>query len=139
MQIGAAIVPGLAVETGPGEVVLRASADGHFYANAAVDGVAIRFLVDTGASTITLSADDARRLGFDPEALDYVLPVTTAGGSGLAARVTLEELRLGGIALRRVAAAVMPPGTLDRSLLGMAFLERLRGFEISGDRLILRG
>jgi aspartyl protease family protein len=85
MQVAAAVVPGLAVETAPGEVVLRASADGHFYANATVDGVAIRFLVDTGASSITLSAADARRVGFDPEALDYFLPVTTASGAALAA------------------------------------------------------
>ncbi|MGH6898324.1 MAG: TIGR02281 family clan AA aspartic protease [Geminicoccaceae bacterium] len=138
MQVAAVVVPGMAVETAPGEVVLRASADGHFYANATVDGVAIRFLVDTGASTIVLSAEDARRVGFDPEALDYFLPVTTARGPALAARVSLDEVRLGGIAVQRVAAAVMPPGTLDRSLLGMAFLERLAGFEIAGDRLVLR-
>lgn len=138
LQVAAAIVPGMAIETGPGEVVLRAGADGHFYANATVDGVAIRFMVDTGASSIALSAHDARRLGFDPEALDYFLPVTTAGGTALAARVSLDEVRLGGIVVPGVAAAVMPPGTLDRSLLGMSFLARLSGFEIAGDRLILR-
>jgi aspartyl protease family protein len=138
MQVAAAVVPGLAVETAPGEVVLRASADGHFYANATVDGVAIRFLVDTGASSITLSAADARRVGFDPEALDYFLPVTTASGAALAARVRLDEVRLGSIALPDVTAAVMPPGTLDRSLLGMSFLDRLSAFEVAGDRLVLR-
>jgi aspartyl protease family protein len=138
LQVAAAIVPGIAVETAPGEVVLRAGADGHFYANATVDGVAVRFMVDTGASSIVLTAADARRLGFDPDALDYYLPVATAGGSALAARVDLDEVRLGGIAVLGVAAAVMPPGTLDRSLLGMSFLARLSGFEIAGDRLILR-
>jgi aspartyl protease family protein len=138
MQVAAAVVPGLAVETAPGEVVLRASADGHFYANATVDGVAVRFLVDTGASSITLSAADARRVGFDPEALDYFLPVTTASGSALAARVRLDEVRLGSIGLQNVTAAVMPPGTLDRSLLGMSFLDRLSAFEVAGDRLVLR-
>jgi aspartyl protease family protein len=138
MQVAAAVVPGLAVETAPGEVVLRASADGHFYANATVDDVAIRFLVDTGASSVTLSAADARRVGFDPEALDYFLPVTTASGAALAARVRLDEVRLGSIALPDVTAAVMPPGTLDRSLLGMSFLDRLSAFEVAGDRLVLR-
>ena len=133
-----AIVPGMAVETAPGEVVLRAAADGHFYAHAVVDGVPVRFLVDTGASSIALSAADARRLGIDPEGLHYFLPVTTANGSALAARVTLGEVRLGSIAFENVTAAVMPPGALDRSLLGMSFLDRLGGFEISGDRLILR-
>ena len=138
LRVAAAIVPGMAVETAPGEVVLRAAADGHFYAHAVVDGVPVRFLVDTGASSIALSAADARRLGIDPEGLHYFLPVTTANGSALAARVTLGEVRLGSIAFENVTAAVMPPGALDRSLLGMSFLDRLGGFEISGDRLILR-
>jgi aspartyl protease family protein len=138
LRVAAAIVPGMAVETAPGEIVLRAAADGHFYADATVDGVRVRFLVDTGASSIALSAEDARRLGFDPEHLHYFLPVTTANGTALAARVTLGDVRLGGIAFENVAAAVMPPGALDRSLLGMSFLDRLAGFEIAGDRLILR-
>jgi aspartyl protease family protein len=138
LRVGAAVVPGMAVETAPGEIVLRASADGHFYANATVDGVSMRFLVDTGASSIALSAEDARRIGFDPDALDYFLPVTTANGATFAARVTLDEMRLGSIAFERVPAAVMPRGALATSLLGMAFLERLSGFEIAGDRLVLR-
>jgi aspartyl protease family protein len=138
MQVAAVVVPGMAVETAPGEVVMRAGADGHFHANAMVDGVAVRFLVDTGASSITLSAADARRIGFDPEALDYFLPVTTASGAALAAQVTLDEVRLGSIALSNVTAAVMPPGTLDRSLLGMSFLDRLSAFEVARDRLVLR-
>jgi aspartyl protease family protein len=138
MRVAAAIVPGMAVEVAPGEVALQASADGHFYANVTIDGVAMRLMVDTGASSITLSAADSRRLGLDPERLDYVRPVTTAGGAALAASVMLREVRLGNIAFERVAASVMPPGTLDRSLLGMSFLDRLSRFEIAGDRLVLR-
>lgn len=138
LRVAAVIVPGMAVETAPGEVVLRASADGHFYANATINGVAMRLMVDTGASSIALSAADAERLGFDPESLDYDLPVTTANGAGLAAPVMLNEVRLGSIAFARVGASVMPPGTLDRSLLGMSFLKRLSGFEFAGDRLVLR-
>jgi aspartyl protease family protein len=138
MRTGAAIVPGTAVEIAPGEIVLEASADGHFYVNAAVDGVSVRFLVDTGASGLALAAADARRLGFDPDALDYFLPVQTANGETLAARVTLREVRLGSIVFEGVPAAVMPPGALVTSLLGMAFLERFSGFEIAGDRLVLR-
>jgi aspartyl protease family protein len=95
-------------------------------------------MVDTGASSITLSAADARRIGLDPERLDYVRPMTTAAGPALAASVMLLEVRLGDIAFERVAASVMPPGTLDRSLLGMSFLDRLSRFEIAGDRLVLR-
>jgi aspartyl protease family protein len=138
MRVAAALVPGMAVETGPGEVALHASADGHFYANATVDGVPMRLLVDTGASSVVLTAEDARRIGFDPARLDYVLPVTTASGRALAAVVRLDEVSVGGIVLERVGAAVMPPGTLERSLLGMSFLGRLSSFEIAGDRLVLR-
>lgn len=138
LRVGAAVVPGMAVETAPGELVLRASADGHFYANATINGVAMRLLVDTGSSSVALSAADARRVGFDPEALDYLLPVTTANGPAYAAMVTLDEIRLGSIAFGPIAASVMPPGALDHSLLGMSFLERLSGFEVSGDRLVLR-
>jgi aspartyl protease family protein len=137
MRVAAAIVPGMAIETAPGEVALHASADGHFYANVTIDGVPMRLMVDTGASSIALSAEDARRIGIDPQSLDYVLPVTTAGGPALAAGVTLDEVRLGDIVFERVAASVMPPGTLDRSLLGMSFLSRLSRFEIAGDRLLL--
>jgi predicted aspartyl protease len=49
LRVAAAVVPGMAVETTPGEVVLRAGADGHFYANATINGVDMRLLVDTGA------------------------------------------------------------------------------------------
>ena len=122
----------MAVETAPGEVVLRAGADRHFYADVTVDGVPVRFIVDTGASSIALSAADARRIGIDPARLDYFLPVTTANGTALAARVTLDEVRLGSIAFENVTAAVMPPGTLDRSLLGMSFLGRLSAFRDRG-------
>lgn len=138
LRMAAAVVPGMAVETAPGEVVLRRGADGHFYANATINGVAIRLMVDTGASTIALSAADARRVGIDPEVLDYFLPVTTANGQTFAAAVTLDEIRLGSIAFGPIGASVLPEGALERSLLGMSFLDRLSGFEIAGDRLILR-
>ena len=138
LRVAAEIVPGMALETARGEVVLRASADGHFYANATVNGEAIRFLVDTGASSIALSAADAQWVGFDPQSLDYFLPVTTANGPAFAAPVMLDEVRLGSIAFAGIGASVMPPGALDRSLLGMSFLERLSGSEIVRDRLVLR-
>lgn len=138
LRVAAAVVPGMVVETAPGEVVLRAGADGHFYANVTINGVDMRLLVDTGATSVALAAADARRVGFDPDTLDYLMPVTTANGPAFAAMVTLDEIRLGSIAFGPVGAAVMPPGALERSLLGMSFLQRLSGFEIAGDRLILR-
>ena len=134
----ASLVPGLAVEVEPGVVALRMADDGHFYAHAEVDGTTIRMLVDTGASLIALSAEDAQRIGFEPASLDYTLPISTANGSGFAAPVRLREVRVGTIILRDVRAGVLQPGMVDGSLLGMTFLGRLRGFGFEGDQLVLR-
>ncbi len=120
-----------------GEVELRASRDGHFHADARIDGVNVRFLVDTGATTTALAPDDAERIGFDLAALDYDHVVNTANGQTLVARVRLGDVDLGGIRATGVVATIHQDG-LDQSLLGMNFLDRLTGFERSGNKLILR-
>ena len=118
-------------------VSFQKSAGGHFIVEAEVEGVAIRFLVDTGASDITLTPADARRLGFDVEALVFNRPYQTANGIVMGAPVTLRELRVGPIVMRNVRASVNG-SPMDRSLLGMSFLGRLASFEFRGDRLLLR-
>lgn len=130
------LVPGVAIPVGETVVVSR-NPRGSFVLNGAVDGAPVRFLFDTGASTVVLSADDAARAGFDPERLDYRLPVMTASGMTEVAPVRLEEVRVGSISLDGVRAAVARPGDLDRSLLGMTFLNRLSGYEVRRDRLVL--
>lgn len=122
---------------GSGEVELRASRNGHFHADAWVDGVKVRFLVDTGATTTALSPDDAERIGYDLDTLDYNQAVSTANGRSLVARVRLDEVDLGGIRAQDVVATVHRDG-LDQSLLGMNFLDRLAGFERRDDRLVLK-
>ena len=131
------LLPATPMMTSRGEVELRAARDGHFHADALIDGVKVRLLVDTGATTTALSSDDAERLGFDLDTLDYNLPVNTANGRTLVARVRLGEVDLGGIMARNVAATVHRGG-LDQSLLGMNFLDRLAGFERRGDLLVLK-
>jgi aspartyl protease family protein len=118
------------------ELVLKAGAHGHFMAEAMVNGQPIEFLVDTGASSIYLTPDDAARLGWTPQRLTYSERYVTASGVVHAAPVTLRSLRIGQLELYDLPASVgEAPGSL--SLLGMSFLKRLESYEVRGDRLIL--
>ncbi|MCB1488429.1 MAG: TIGR02281 family clan AA aspartic protease [Bauldia sp.] len=118
-------------------MILEADQRGHFLVDASVNGRAIEAMVDTGASTVALNAETARRLGVNPPIRTYTIPVSTANGTVRAAGVSLSEVRLGGIRLHNVEAMVLPDGLLATNLLGMSFLGRLSKFELSGSRLIL--
>ena len=113
------------------------SPDGHYWAEASVDGHAVRFLVDTGASAVALTGEDARRLGFDPASLNYSYAVQTANGEAHAARVTLPNIAVAGARVENVDAFVIDHG-LETSLLGMTYLGRLSRFEATPNTLILR-
>ena len=110
--------------------------DGHFWAEGAVDGRAVRFLVDTGATAVSLTEADARRLGLDPSALAYDFPVLTAQGRSTAARVTLPYVQVAGARVENVEALVFREG-LTTSLLGMTYLGRLSRFEATRGSLVL--
>tara|TARA_R110002096_G_scaffold423821_1_gene631317 strand:+ start:9665 stop:10360 length:696 start_codon:yes stop_codon:yes gene_type:complete len=126
-----------AVQARPGVVSLGGTGNGHFFADAKVDGTHVRFLVDTGASHVALTPFDAQRLGFDLDALDYRLQYQTANGVAYAAPITLDKVSVGTITVRGVRASVSQSG-LTQSLLGMSFLGELSAVELSGDRLMLR-
>ena len=136
-RVGGELVPGMPTETASGDVELRAADNGHFQANAQINGANVRLLVDTGATTTALSPHDAERIGFDLETLSYDRPVSTANGRTYVALVRLDRVDIGPITLNDVGATVHRDG-LDQSLLGMNVLDRLRGFERVGDRLILK-
>lgn len=121
------------------EVRIRKRLDGHFTANVTVNGKEVSMIVDTGASSIVLRPQDARKAGIDVKRLTYRVPVLTANGRTLAARVRLEEVAIGPLDRKKVDALVAQPGALSQSLLGMSFLSRLRSYEFSGDFLTLRG
>ncbi len=123
--------------TGSNALVIRADSRGHFLVDASIGTKDVRFLVDTGASSVALSRQDAERLGFYVHQLDYSGRAQTANGMARFAPVTIEEIRIGDIVVRDVAAAVMDT-PMKGSLLGMTFLRRLAGFEVRDDRLILR-
>lgn len=113
------------------------AADGHYWADANVDGKAVHVLVDTGATDVALTADDAERLGLQPKTLDYTYKVTTANGQARAAKVTLASVSVAGVQVQGVEALVIDKG-LQNSLLGMTYLGRLSQFEATPSSLILR-
>ena len=112
------------------------AADGHFHLEAAVNGAPVRFLVDTGASSLVLSPGDARAAGLDPERLDYRERAMTANGPVESAPVRLESLSIGPITDHDVPADVNG-AAMDRSLMGMSYLSRFARVSIEGDRLVL--
>jgi aspartyl protease family protein len=112
-------------------------ASGHFRVEASINGMSTTMLVDTGASVVTLTRDDALAAGIDIDTLTYSVPVFTANGTTRAAPVIIDELKVGPIERRRVPALVAQPGLMDRSLLGMSFLDTLGSYTISGDTLTL--
>ncbi|MCW9002853.1 MAG: TIGR02281 family clan AA aspartic protease [Rhodospirillales bacterium] len=119
-----------------GSVALRRSANGHFHLEAAVNGRTIRFMVDTGASSVVLTQDDADRAGLYPRQLDYVQRFRTANGIVKAAPVVIDDMAVGSIHLRDVRAHVNS-APMAQSLLGMSFLNMLSGYRVDGDTLIL--
>ena len=119
------------------EVVVPAGPLGHFLIDADVNGVQVRFLVDTGASSVTLTEADAERIGIPVRALDYSARFETANGQILAAPVTLRDMEIGGAAFVDVNATVTQ-APLNVSLLGMSFLNRLSGYEVNREGLILK-
>ena len=131
-------LPGEPVAT-PGAHVLTLTQDegGDFYVYAEANGTRLRFLVDTGASDIVLSPDDARRLGIDLDALHFARGYETANGVGAGAPSTLDTLSVGPIQFWNVPVSINRTD-MRSSLLGMAFLKRLKSFEFSGRRLYLR-
>lgn len=130
------VIPTRAVSFGDGRIELPRDPSGHFLATLEVQGVPMRFIVDTGATDVVLSQDDARRLGLDPEQLAYTGRARTANGVVRTARITLEEVTFGDFTDRDLRAWVNE-GELDHSLLGMGYLERFERVEISRDRMIL--
>lgn len=113
---------------------LQRGPDGHFYADAQVNGTTIRFMVDTGASVVVLTAADAQRAGLQlPPERSMAMGV---GGPIEIIPVTLDRIALGGVEARGVRAAVA--AELPVSLLGQSYLQRVSSVEIRGDTMVLR-
>jgi aspartyl protease family protein len=118
------------------ELTYRADPHGHFVVDAEVNGTAVRFLVDTGASYLSLTPRDAAAIGLSPANLNYNLRMNTAKGLARAAEVQLREVRIGQLSIEDVPAIVMEDVS-GISLLGMSFLDRLDGHRISNGVLTM--
>ena len=115
---------------------LRRESNGHFYADVEINGTQVRMLVDTGASGIALSRDDAQRAGIAISAGMFDVVGEGAGGAVRGEHVMIDRVALGGKTAEGLPAVVLDGG--DQSLLGQTFLRRFGSVEIEGDRMLLR-
>lgn len=122
----------------PSAMTIPADTSGHFFVQATINGTQVRMMVDTGATGVVLSREDARRVGINPQPSDFTARTSTANGIVSVAPTVLKEVVVGEILVRDVPALVHPDSRFQGSLLGMSFLSRLSKFEVSRGRLILK-
>jgi len=118
-----------------GELRIRRSSDGHFWADAEVNGRFVRFMIDSGATTTTLSAAAARAAGVEPSD-NFGVMVDTANGTVVMQRGNIARFRLGPIERADLATHIAPNDMI--SVIGMNLLSSLRGWSVEGDTLVLR-
>lgn len=121
--------------SGSQKVVLTADSAGHFLTSGNINGTTVRFLVDTGASMVSLGASDARRIGIDASKGEQAL-TSTANGQAVVTRVKLDNLRVGEITMNNVDALVHQQD-MPFALLGMSFLNRME-MQREGDTMTLK-
>ena len=135
LSMGHATRIGATRDPGFGQVTLTADSRGHFVTTGTINGISVRFLVDTGASSVALSVSEARRLG-----INYLSgspgQVMTANGSTMAYKLKLDNVRVGEITLNNVDCVVVDGLGLNIALLGMSFLNRTQ-MKRDGDTLTL--
>ncbi|MFT6536313.1 MAG: aspartyl protease family protein [Loktanella salsilacus] len=134
-DIRGSVAPQQSITAG-GAITLPRQSDGHFYARLDVNGQPITFMVDTGATQVVLTQDDAQQAGIDTDALRYLGQASTANGVVRTAQVTLGQVTLSDVTLADVPA-VVNEGQMDGSLLGMTYLRNFSNIQIKDDALIL--
>lgn len=132
-------VPGTEILPHAGRSVsIRAGDHGHYVAKVEIERTPITVLIDTGATKVVMSYEDAEHIGLKPFSLDFRAAVSTANGTVRAAPVTLGRVEIANIQVRDVEALVLPEGAMRGTLLGMSFLNRLSNFRVSEGTLILQ-
>jgi aspartyl protease family protein len=137
-RVIAELMPGHVISHGRSAEVARTSS-GDFAISAQINGARVHMVVDTGATSVVLTAEDAKAAGLPLALLNYSVNIETANGRARAAPVTLDRVAMGELEERSVEALVAQPGQLRTSLLGMSFLNRLQSWQVNGDRLMLKG
>ncbi len=117
-------------------ITLPRASDGHFYATLIVNGVDIRFLVDTGANGVVLTKEDAGRAGIALSFLKFNGTAETANGTMKIASITLKTTQLGDV-IRRGFPAFVADGVMPSSLLGMPYLSQFSQIQMVGDNMVL--
>lgn len=135
-RIVAVLLPERSWTNSQGQLVIARNRDGHFYLSAKTDQATIRFLVDTGASDVALTKEDAIRMGFNPTQLKYTKRYSTANGTSYGAPVIIKQLTIQDKTFFNIKAHVSS-GKSDISLLGMSFINNFSDFKITKDMLIL--
>jgi aspartyl protease family protein len=130
------LIPSYSWVDSQGRIVISRGSDSHFYINAIVNGIMIKFMVDTGASDVALTLNDAKKLKLDLSKLNYNKTYSTANGIITGASIRLDSMEIGAGIFKNVEAH-LGSGNLDVSLLGMSVLERFKVFKIDRDMLIL--
>jgi aspartyl protease family protein len=116
---------------------LTAQRNGHFFAEAEFNGRSVNVMVDTGASMVALTYDDARRAGIAPLDSEFTRRANTANGIAKFAPIVIDRISIGDVEVRNVEAAVMEEGKLDTTLLGMSFLGKLGRVDMRSGKLVL--
>jgi clan AA aspartic protease (TIGR02281 family) len=117
------------------KVTLASNVYGHYMVQAEINRAKVELLTDTGATYVALNYETALQLGLSQANLRFTSRSSTANGIARVAPVTLDYIRIGSIVLHDVKAVIAEPGKMTQNLLGMSFISRLAGFELSGGRL----
>jgi aspartyl protease family protein len=135
-KVLADIIPAKGFQKTPDSISFPVSSDGHFYIRAAVNGIPVTFLADTGASDIVLSPSDAEELGFETDELRFDRFYETANGTVRGSSIRIADLKIGKIHLKEIGASVNE-AEMRKSLLGMTFFRRLESYEVKKGVLTL--
>ncbi|RYE05748.1 MAG: TIGR02281 family clan AA aspartic protease [Rickettsiaceae bacterium] len=131
----AALLPSHTLVIKEGNIMIGRNADGHFYTDALVNGVLVKFMIDTGASDVALTAKDAQKIGIDVTKLKYDKVYLTANGKNLAAPFKI-KFKIADLTLSSIEAHI-GMGELDISLLGMSVIRHFKTFNISNNTLTI--
>ena len=135
-RVVAELFPSNIIQVSDSQIGVSISEDGHFYIDIKINNIPIKFLVDTGASNIILSLDDAERIGINTNDLNYTRIYNTANGKVMGAIVNLAKIEVAGVIFKGIPATINN-SDLNISLLGMSFLNRFKEYEFYQDKLIL--
>ena len=120
------------VAAAPAQVSIAKGIGGHYWVAGSISGTNVQFLVDTGATAVAMNEGAAKRLGIDYRVQGQPMVVNTASGTAQAWRVKLDSVKIGGILVLGVEAAVVAGEAPTEVLLGMSFLNRVSWREDQG-------